>query len=208
MAFINLHAVLGSIPYLCEMDERAAELIKGKKASIGFFVKGGPEGRLVFEGGKCSFFEGASPADIRLSFSSPEKFNKMIDGTYTPVPTKGLHKVGFLLKCFMPLTDILSSYLRASEEALFDKTFFKNSTELMFHVILSVIAQIGNEDKVGRASASYITNGCIRLSAGEEIVLGVEAREHRLTALHASPESYTSYMAFESIETARALFAL
>ena len=57
MAFINLHAVLGSIPYLCEMDDAAAELIKGKRASIGFSIKGGPEGRLVFEDGKCSFFE-------------------------------------------------------------------------------------------------------------------------------------------------------
>ena len=92
------------------------------------------------------------------------------------------------------------------EKALSDAVFFENSTSLMFHVILSAIAQIGNEDKVGRASASYITNGCIRLSAGDEIALGIKANEHRLTAIHSAPESYTSYMAFESIKTARALF--
>lgn len=42
LAYINLHAILGSIPYLCEIDERAKELIKNETVSLGFRVKGGP----------------------------------------------------------------------------------------------------------------------------------------------------------------------
>ena len=42
LAYINLHAVLGSIPRLCELDERARELIKNEKVSLGFRVTGAP----------------------------------------------------------------------------------------------------------------------------------------------------------------------
>ena len=157
MAFINLHAVLGTIPYLCELDENAKKLIEGENTSLAFSVKGGPCGTLIFEDGKCRFVRGCKDSKIKLPFSSPEKFNGMIDGTVTPIPSKGFLKIGFLLKKFMPLTDILSSYLRADEKALEDPEFFEKSTKLMLHLIASAIAQIGNTDKVGHASASYIT---------------------------------------------------
>ena len=102
MAFINLHAVLGTIPYLCELDENAKELIKDDKVSIAFEVKNGPSGALRFEGGKCRFTENIDNCSIKLPFSSPEKFNGMIDGTVTPIPSKGFTKISFLLKKFMP----------------------------------------------------------------------------------------------------------
>ena len=38
LAYINLFAVLGAIPYLCELDAEAAELIRGEMVSIGFAV--------------------------------------------------------------------------------------------------------------------------------------------------------------------------
>ena len=42
MAYINLFAVLGAIPYLCRLDPEAAALIEKKQVSVGFAVKGGP----------------------------------------------------------------------------------------------------------------------------------------------------------------------
>jgi uncharacterized membrane protein YjjP (DUF1212 family) len=51
LAYINLFAVLGAIPYLCELDPEAAKLIEGQQVSIGFAVKGGPEATLFFGGG-------------------------------------------------------------------------------------------------------------------------------------------------------------
>ena len=130
----------------------------------------------------------------------------MIDGTVTPITSKGLLKVGFLLKKFMPLTDILSSYLRAEKEALADPVFFEKSTVLMFHLIASAIAQIGNVDPVGRASASYIVDGNIKLAIGDDLALTLAAKDHVLTAIHSAPESFMSFMRFEDIKLARALF--
>ena len=88
LAYINLNAILGSIPRLCEMVPEAKKLIDGKDVSIGFDVKDGPAGTLVFKDGKCSFVEGVDNCDVKLPFSSPEKFNGLIDGTTTPIPSK------------------------------------------------------------------------------------------------------------------------
>lgn len=206
LAYINLHAILGSIPYLCEIDERAKELIKNEKVSLGFRVKGGPSGALCFANGKAWFAAECDSCNIILPFASPEKFNGMIDGTVTPIPSKGFLKLGFLLKKFMPLTDILSSYLRADEKALGDPVFFEKSTLLMFHLIANAIAQIGNVDKIGQASASYIVDGVINLAISDEHKLFIEAKDHVLRVLPEMPEKFSSFMRFEDIKLARDLF--
>ena len=206
LAYINLYAVLGSIPRLCELDERARELIKNEKVSLGFRVKGGPSGALCFADGRAWFAEECDSCNIILPFSSPEKFNGMIDGTVTPIPSKGFARLGFLLKKFMPLTDILSSYLRADEKAIEDPVFFEKSTLLMFHLIANAIAQIGNVDMIGQASASYIVDGTIKLAIGDDHVLGIEAKDHVLRVLKETPKNFSSFMRFEDIKLARDLF--
>ena len=206
LAYINLHAVLGSIPYLCELDENARELIKNEKISLGFRVKGGPSGALCFADGKAWFAEECDSCNIILPFSSPEKFNGMIDGTVTPIPSKGFTRIGFLLKRFMPLTDILTSYLRADEKALEDPVFFEKSTLLMFRLIANAIAQIGNNDPIGKASASYIVDGAIKLAIGDEHSVCIEAKDHVLRVLPEMPENFSSLMRFEDIKLARDLF--
>ena len=206
LAYINLHAILGSIPYLCELDEGARELIKNEKISLGFRVKGGPSGALCFADGKAWFAEECDSCNIILPFSSPEKFNGMIDGTVTPIPSKGFTRIGFLLKRFMPLTDILSSYLRADEKALADPVFFEKSTLLMFRLIANAIAQRGHNDPIGRASASYIVDGVIKLAIGDEHIIGIEAKDHVLRVLPEATESISSFMRFEDINLARDLF--
>ena len=135
--------------------------------------------------------------------------NGMIDGTVTPIPSKGLTRVGFLLKTFMPLTDILSRYLRPTEEALADAAFFEKSTALMLRVIAAAVVCIGNEDAVGRASASYITDGAIRLVIDGKAPLThtVICKEHKLFLSEKDGETpMTSYMRFDDIRTARDLF--
>ena len=206
LAYINLFAILGSIPKLCKECEEARELIKDDKISIGFSVKNGPSATLVFNKGECHMVEGVKKCNIKLSFHTCEKFNGMIDGTVTPIPTKGLLRVMFLLKKFMPLTDILSKYLRATEEDLKDKEFFRTSTLLMFNVITEAMAQIGNRDKVGQASASYISDGDARIAINGSESAFISAKNHILTAHHREPDDFDAYMIFESIELARDLF--
>ncbi len=206
LAYINMFAILGSIPKLCKECKEARDLIKNDKISLGFSVKDGPCATLVFDKGSCYMVEGAKKCNIKLCFSTCEKFNGMIDGTVTPIPRKGLLKVMFLLKKFMPLTDILSRYLRAAEAELENKDFFEISTLLMFNVITEAMAQIGNHDKIGMASASYIIDGNVKIEiAGSESAY-ISAKDHMLTAYHQKPDKFTSYMSFENIQLARDLF--
>ena len=206
LAYVNLFAVLGAIPKLCELDSSAAELIRGVDMSVCFAVKDGPVGTLVFKDGACRMVEGDAKAKIKLPFATPEKFNGLIDGTVTPIPSRGLLHVGFLLKKFMPLSDILSKYLRADKEALSDRGFFEKSTELMLSVIAGAVCQLANNDRVSRSSASYIVDGRIKIDIEGGPCQVVEAKDHRLAVSASVNDEVTSYMKFRNIDVARDLF--
>lgn len=209
-SYINLFAIFGAIPKLCELSDEARALIANHNIAMGFFVKGGPCGVLHFKNGTVTLTEGEGPCDIRLPFASPEKFNGMIDGTVTPIPTKGLLKVGFLLKTFIPLTDILSRYLRPEKKDLENEDFFRISTILMFHVITGAVAQIGNVDRIGQASASYIVDGTVvlRITEADQVAAAasIVAKDHHLTTVFNDCETPMSLMQFDGIHNARDLF--
>ena len=206
LAFINLYAVLGTLPELCRLSPQAQAYIRNQNVRLGIAVKGGPAATLVFENSTCRLEPGADNCTIKRPFSSPEKFNGMIDGTVTPIPTKGFTKIGFLTGNFIKLTDLLTRYLRASEEDLANEQFFETSTRLMFHLIVEAIAQIGNEDPVGQASASYIVDGKIQLSIKGGPCAHIAAENHKLTAVQQPCEDSLSLMEFADMKLARALF--
>lgn len=206
LAYVNLFAILGALPYLCELDRKSAQMIKNADVSIGFAVKGGPSATLFFEKGKCRMEEGAEYCQVKLPFSSCRKFNGLIDGTVTPIPTKGLTRVGFLLKTFTKLTDRLTAFLRPAPGALDNPEFFRISTTLMFHVIAEAAAQLANEDHIGQCSAASIVNGTAKLAIMDGPSAGLRCRDHRLRAIHSEPEQFMSYMAFEDMRVARDLF--
>ena len=206
LAYINLFAILGAIPYLCELDKEAAELIEGQTVSIGFSVKDGPAATLFIGGGKSRMAPGVDRCQVKLPFSSCEKFNGLIDGTVTPIPSKGFTKIGFLTGAFTKLTDRLSMYLRPEAAQLKDPEFFRISTTLMFHVIAEAIAQIANYDKVGSFSASNIVDGTARLAIKDGPAAALCCRDHRITAVHSDPQEYFSYMEFQDMHLARQLF--
>ncbi len=207
LAYINMYAILGTLENLCEIVPEASELLQGKKPiSIGLDVKGGPSATLYFKNGKCRMEQGCYSCDVKLPFSSCEKFNGLIDGTVTPIPSKGFTHIGFLLKEFTGLTDILTKYMRASEEDLKDPVFFERSTTLMLYTIGVAIAQIGNNDQIGKFSAKYIADGSIYMGIKNGPGVEVQCKDHRLVTVKKTPEKYRAAMVFESIEIARALF--
>ncbi len=206
LSYVNLYAILGTIPKLCEIDEEAAALIAADRISIGFAVKNGPTATLVFDEGTVSLEEGLLHPTIKLPFSSPEKFNGMIDGTVTPIPSRGFLHIGFLLKKFVKLTDILTKYLRAAPEDLADPVFFEKSTTLMLYVIAGAVAQLANHDPVARASASYITDGTIRLAIDGGPAATIVAKDHLLSMVPGDPDEFLSYMRFRDMHVARDLF--
>ena len=208
LSYLNLFAVLGAIKPLCEMDPAAAALIADKQISLGITVKGGPSATLRFERGNVEISEGIDCCDIKLPFSFPEKFNGMIDGTVTPIPSKGFTKIGFLTGPFIKLTDLLTHYLRPTEEDLKNEAFFQISTRLMLFVIANAVAQIGNHEKIGRASASYMVDGSVCLSVKDDVAVAINVRNHHLTVLPQAPalSEAMSYMEFDDLKIARELF--
>ncbi len=206
LAFLNLYAILGCLPLLCELDTEAQSLISDKNISLGLAIKDGRAATLRFSHGKCSIEQQLTDCDIKLPFSTYAKFNGMINGTVTPIPSKGFTKISFLTKQFTQLTDILSAYLQPEEGKPQNADFLRTRTLLMFHLITEAIAQLGNEDAISRSSASYITDGAIKLSIAGGPSAAIVARNHHLSALHAEPESYTAYMEFCDLDLALQLF--
>jgi hypothetical protein len=243
LSYINMYGILGALEDLCRLSPQARSLVEaalpaGKTLRLGFEVSGGPAMTLVFAGGDgrggCRM-EIGRPADchIKLPFSTPEKFNGMIDGTVTPFPSRGFTKIGFLTKTFTGLTDILETYLRPEAAALEDPAFFAASTEIMFFLIVRTLAQIGSHDKIGRFTAGNIPDGIVALSikgggapplapdlrssatppsggaapATPPPLRGaVVIRDHKVDFTRDVPENFHAIMEFSDIRLARKLF--
>ena len=178
MAYINMYGILGCLEDLCKYSPEAKNLACGKPIGVSFTVKDGPSMTLRFSDGSCKAEAGGGSCDIRLPFSSYEKFNGMIDGTVTPIPSKGFTKIGFLTRNFINLTKILETYLRAKPEDLAHSDFFEASTIIMFNLIARAISQIGNNDKIGRFSASNLVDGVVVLSIVAELYLKATGRRY------------------------------
>lgn len=207
LAYINMFAVLGSLENLCELSEEARNLVKtSKPVSIGFEVKGGPSATLTFTDGRCTIKEGTDNCSVKLPFSSCEKFNGLIDGTVTPIPSKGFTKISFLLKQFTPLTDMLSKYMRPTEEDLKDEEFFEISTKLLFYTISVAISQIANHDEIGKFSAHHIPDGVVKMSIAGGPAAGIEVKNHVLKTTKENPEKFRALMEFGSMKLAHDLF--
>lgn len=207
LAYINMYAVFGTLENLCALDENARALLTNKKPlTIGFDVKDGPAATITFKNGRCRMEDGIGPCDIKLPFSSCEKFNGLFDGSVTPVPSKGFLHIGFLLKDFTKLTDLLTKYMRPDPEDLNDKRFFDISTSLMFYTIAVAIAQIGNQDEIGKFSAHHMVDGDILMSIKDGPKATIRVRNHRLLTVKKAPETPRALMEFSSMELARDLF--
>ena len=207
LAYINLYAVLGSLENLCELAPEASSLLTNKKPiSIGFEVKGGPSATITFKNGRCRMEQGCTKCDVKLPFSSCEKFNGLIDGTVTPIPSKGFHHIGFLLNSFTKLTDLLSKYMRPDLEDLKDPDFFRISTLLLLNTITVAIAQRGNNDEIGKFSASNMVDGEISFSIKGAASTTIRVKDHRLLGIKKASDNPRAIMEFSSIELARDLF--
>ena len=207
MAYINMFAVLKDLEVLCRLDNKATELASPQKPiSVGFNVGGGgPKAVLHFENGKCTMEEG-SGGNIKLKLSSPEALNLMIDGEKTPLPYGNLFRLQFVLKNFMQLTDLLSSYLRAEEEALKDRSFFEKSTTMMFYLVANALSVIGNYDEIGKISAAKIPDGSIAMEIEGGPCAEIVVKNGKLQTINRKAEKPRACMIFDSFDTARGLF--
>ncbi|MBE6828478.1 MAG: hypothetical protein E7514_07750 [Ruminococcaceae bacterium] len=208
MAYLNMYAVLGTLENLCELDGKSKEILSSlkKPVSLCFDVKDGPAATLTFSQKGCRMEDGVRKCDIKIPVSSCEKFNKIIDGTVTPVPSKGFAKIGFLLKTFTALTDRLAELMRPTEEALKDREFFELSTILTFYTISVALAQIGNQDPIGVHSAAYMVDGDVYFGIGDSPAATLRVKDHHLVTIKKAPENPRAIMKFADLDLAYALF--
>ncbi len=208
LAYVNLFAVLGTLENLCDLVPEARALLKDKNpVSIGFAVKDGPSATLSFANGGCRITEGCGRCTIRLPFSSCEKFNGMIDGTVTPIPSKGFTKISFLTKTFVPLTELLVKYLKPLQEELKDAAFREINTKLTLYTAAAAVAQIGNTDKSGRFSAGLMPDGDIAIEVRDVMGVTVNVKDHHLTTIKKPCENPRAALTFASLEVAGKLLA-
>jgi hypothetical protein len=208
-AFVNLHAVLGTLPELVRRVPEARALLAAdpRPTTLGFAVRGGPRGVLAFRDGEVRLVPDRAAATIVLPFTGPEAFNRVIDGAAQPVPVSGFHRIAFLLKVFAPLTEILTRYLRPSAEDLADPEFRATSTVLTLHVAAAAVAQVGNEDRSGRFSAHLIPDGDVVLEVRDTLTYTLRVRDHRVTFLPEPSPHPRAAMTFADLDTAGALLA-
>lgn len=208
LAYINLYAVLGTLENLCELDSKSKEILADLKnpVSVCFDVKGGPAATIKFTKNGCRMEDGKKPCDIYIPVASCEKFNGIIDGTVTPIPAKGFTKIGFLLKTFTALTDRLTELMKPTEEALKDPEFFELSTALMFYTISVALSQIGNQDAIGKASASYMADGEISFLIKDGPAATLRVKDNHLVTIKQKSENPRAIMQFDNTRLANDLF--
>ena len=210
LAYINMYAVLGTLENLCELDDKAKEIISTieKPISVAFDVKNGPSATLTFSKNGCRMDDGVNAdCDIKIPVANCDKFNAIIDGKATPIPTKGLTKVNFLLKTFTALTDRLTEVMRPSEEALKDMDFFKLNTLCTFYTVSVALSQIGNQDAIGKFSASNIVDGDIQIGITNEVYATIRVKDHHMITIKQAADKPRAIMEFCDIPLANALFA-
>lgn len=210
LAYINMYAVLGTLENLCELDDKAKEILSTieKPISVAFDVKNGPSATLTFSKNGCRMDDGVkADCDIKIPVANCDKFNGIIDGKVTPIPTKGLTKVNFLLKTFTALTDRLTEVMRPSEEALKDEDFFRLNTICTFYTVSVAISQIANQDEIGKFSASNIVDGDIQIGIKDTVYSTIRVKDNHLITIKQASEKPRAIMEFCDIPLANALFA-
>lgn len=208
-AYVNLYAVLGTLPELVRRVPAARDLLAAdpRPVSLAFVVAGGPRGVLAFRDGEVRVVPDRALGTIVLPFASPAAFNKVIAGQAQPVPVSGFHRIGFLLKVFAPLTDLLTRYLRPAPDDLVDPEFRATSTALTLHVAAAAAAQLANEDRAGRFSAHHTVDGDVALEVGDELAYTLQVRDHRMTFVPEPSPSPRAALAFADLDTAGALLS-
>ena len=157
MAYVNMYGVLGTLENLCQLDPEAQEILAqlAKPVRLCFSVKNGPCCTFHFTREGCRMTEGDTGCSCKMSFSSPQSFNNLIEHSKPGMPTKNpVQVLSFLLGPFTKLTDRLNEILRPSEEAMQDRAFFEKSTVLTLYTIAGAISALANNDSISRISAS------------------------------------------------------
>lgn len=209
MAFVNMYGVLATLEKLCELDSEAKQICKSlkKPVSLCFDVTGGPCCTFHFSHDGCKMTEGSNGCTCKMNFSSPEKFNALIDDSKPGVPVKNIPQVlSFLLGPFTKFTDRLTKLLMPSEEDLKNRDFFEESTILTFYTIAGALSALANHDSVSQQSALYTVDGDVQMGITDVCYATLRVNNHKFETIKDKPAKPRAIMEFNSIDLAYGLF--
>ena len=210
MAYVNMYGVLGTLENLCELDgEARAVLAELKKPiSLCLCVKNGPCCTFHFTREGCRMTEGEDGCTCKMSFSSVEAFNALINDSKPGVPTKRpIQVISFLLGPFTKLTDRLNALLRPSEEDMRDREFFEKSTTLTLYTVAGAVSALANNDPISKISADYTVDGDISLGIKDVAYVTLRVKDKHFTTVKERCERPRAEMEFADIDLAAGLFA-
>ncbi len=209
MAYVNMYGVLGTLENLCEIDTEAKDILKSLKKEVAmcFDVKDGPCCTFTFTHDGCQMKDGSEGCSCKMNFSSPEKFNALIDDSKPGMPVKGIVQVlSFLLGPFTKLTNRLTKLLMPSEEDLKDRAFFEESTILTFYTIAGAISALANNDSISRFTASGTVDGIVSLGIKDTAYASITVKDHVFTTDKKKADNPRAIMEFATIDLANGLF--
>ena len=209
LAFANMYGVLGTLQKLCELDGKAKEILQKlkKPISVCFQVKDGPCRTFHFDKNGCKITDGADSPDCKMIFSSPERFNLMINEGKPGIPVKGTVKLlMFLTGTFTELTNRLTELLRPSDDALKDRAFFEESTLLTMYTVAGAISGLANSDSIAMISAGNTVDGDVRLGIKDRAQVTIRIKNHRFETIYTEAQNPRAIMEFADIDLAYGLF--
>ena len=178
-----------------------------KPVSICFEVNGGPCCTLHFSKNGCTMSEGSNGCTCKMNFSSPEKFNALIDDSKPGIPVKNAPQVlAFLLGPFTKLTNRLTKLLMPSEQDLKDRAFFEESTILTFYTISGALSALANHDSISKQSALYTVDGDVQMGITDVCYATLRVHNHHFETIKEKPAAPRAIMEFNSIDLAYGLF--
>lgn len=210
MAYVNMYGVLGTLENLCQLDSEAKAILSQLKrpVSLCFSVKNGPCCTFHFTREGCRMTEGDTGCTCKMSFSSVEAFNNLIDNSKPGVPLKNpIQVLTFLLGPFTKLTDRLNAVLRPSKEDMQDRAFFELSTTLTLYTIAGAISALANNDTISKISADYTVDGDISLGIKDTAYITLKVKDKCFTTIKQRCEKPRAVMEFADLDLAAGLFA-
>lgn len=210
LAYANMYGVLGTLENLCQIDSKAKEILKNinGEVSLCFDVKDGPCRTFHFSKNGCKITEGSNGCNCKMSFSSPEKFNLLINESKPGLPVKGAIKLlAFLLGPFTRLTDRLTELLRPTEESLKNRDFFEESTILTMYTVAGAIAGLANSDSIAKISASNTVDGDVLLGIKNVAYATIRVKDSKFSIIKEKTDNPRAVMEFSDIDLANGLFA-
>lgn len=208
-AFVNFYAAMGTLDKYVELDPKAKVIAEGLgNLAIRFKVTDGPDGVVAFENGVVSVtpYEGQK-TNVLLLCTSNEQFNKVVDGKAMPLPLKGIGKVlKFMAKPEQPFNVLTANMAEVMRMVDFDSAKEKAlTTRLAFYAMAAALAQIANEDEIGKLSAVRIPDGEISLSIKNDTYITLSVKDHKFTCIKSKAKAPRSFMEFADIDTAKGL---